>query len=200
MKNKFFFFCIVIVSCIFIVVLPFLFDRSSATDNLLNTNSTNFQVEQIATKYDLKPLPKKDVRFLVISDLNGAYGSTEYDEEVNLAVKMLPFWQPDFLLCSGDMIAGQKRSLTNEQIRAMWQGFETIIAKPIRQLKIPFGFTIGNHDASSALASDKKKYVFQRERDLATEYWQNKQHDPQVNFIDRQDFPFYYTFKQNDIF
>ena len=201
MKKKFVFLGLIVISCLFAIILPFL-QRSIATNdiNSLITNSDNSQIEQIARRYNLQELPKKDARFLVISDLNGAYGSTEYDEEVKLAVKMLPFWQPDLVLCSGDMVAGQKRSLTIEQIKAMWQSFDVNIAKPIRDLNIPYGFTIGNHDASSALTSDKTKYIFQQERDLAIEYWQDPDHDPQINFIDGQDFPFYYTFKQNDIF
>ncbi len=50
------------------------------------------------------------------------------------------------------------------------------------------------------VSSDQSKFLFQQERDLAVEYWQNPQHDPQVKFIDSQEFPFYYTFEQQDIF
>ena len=165
MKKKFIFLGLIIIGCLFAIVL-LLLQRSIATDdiNSVISNSDDSQIEQIATEYNLQKLPKKDARFLVISDLNGAYGSTEYDEEVKLVVKMLPFWQPDLVLCSGDMVAGQKRSLTIEQIKAMWQSFDVNIAKPIRDLNIPYGLTIGNHDASSALTSDRSKYIFQQER------------------------------------
>lgn len=112
---------------------------------------------------------------------------------------MLPFWQPDLILCSGDMIAGQKPSLTQAQIRAMWKAFDTQIAQPIRNLNIPFGFTIGNHDASSAIAPNNK-FLFQQERDLAVEYWQNPKHNSGVKFLDRNQFPFYYTFEEDNIF
>ena len=157
-------------------------------------------IAKIVAQNNIPQPARGDVRLLVISDLNSAYGSTEYDEEVHLAIKMIPFWQPDLVLCIGDMIAGQKPSLTPTQIRSMWQSFDANIAQPIRKLNLPFGFTIGNHDASSAVAFDKNKFLFQQERDLAVEYWQNPNHDPQVNFLDRYEFPFYYTFTQDDLF
>lgn len=148
---------------------------------------------------DLYNPVRGDVRIVVISDLNSAYGSTEYEPEVDLAIDLLPFWQPDLVLCSGDMIAGQKQSLTNVQIKAMWAGFDTHIASPLRQAQIPYGFTMGNHDGSGALGAGKK-YLFSKERDLAREYWNNPQNDPGLEFIDRDDFPFFYTFTDKDIF
>lgn len=156
------------------------------------------EIQQIIDKYKPIQPPRQDVRLLVISDLNSAYGSTEYEEEVHLALKMIPFWQPDLVLCSGDMIAGQKSSLTPQQIRAMWKSFHSQIAQPIRKLNIPFGFTIGNHDASGAIS--KQKFTFQQERDLAMEYWQNPNHGTGLKFIDKTLFPFYYTFEQEGIF
>lgn len=148
---------------------------------------------------DLDNPPRGDVRIVVISDLNSAYGSTEYEPEVDKAIDLLPFWQPDLVLCSGDMIAGQNPSLTTEQIRAMWAGFDEHIADPLRREQIPYGFTMGNHDASGALGVDGK-YLFGKERDLAKDYWNNPQHDPGLQFIDRDDFPFFYTFIYKDIF
>lgn len=141
--------------------------------------------------------PRGEVRLVVISDLNSAYGSTEYDPEVDIGVNLIPFWQPDLVLCSGDMVAGQKPSLTPEQIRAMWAAFDQHVAAPLRSFKIPFGFTVGNHDASSATAINGG-FLFQQERDLAKEYWDA--HDPGVQFIDRFQFPFYYTFAAKDMF
>lgn len=157
------------------------------------------QTQVIIDQYKPFKPEKKDVRLLVISDLNSAYGSTEYEKEVHLAIQMIPFWQPDLILCSGDMIAGQKSSLTEAQIRAMWEAFDTQIAEPIRSLKIPFGFTIGNHDASSSITSNNQ-FRFQQERDLAREYWQNPRHDTGVKYLDRTLYPFYYTFEENNIF
>ncbi|MDA0268205.1 MAG: metallophosphoesterase [Cyanobacteria bacterium] len=142
--------------------------------------------------------PRGDVRLVVISDLNSAYGSTDYDPEVDQAIDLIPFWQPDLVVCSGDMVAGQRATLTPAQIQAMWAAFDDHVAAPLRQAQIPFGFTIGNHDASSAWRDNR--FVFQRERDLAAAYWQDPTHDPGVDFVDRDDFPFYYSFQQGDVF
>ncbi|WP_416676434.1 metallophosphoesterase family protein [Egbenema bharatensis] len=143
--------------------------------------------------------PHGDVRIVVISDLNSAYGSTEYEPEVDKGIALIPFWKPDLVLCGGDMIAGQKLDLSDEQIRAMWAAFDQHVAAPLRQQNMPFGFTIGNHDASAALGTDGN-FIFQRERDLAVEYWHNPAHDPGLRFIDRFEFPYYYTFERRGIF
>ena len=143
--------------------------------------------------------PRKDVRLVVISDLNSAYGSTDYDPEVDKAIALVPVWQPDAVVCSGDMVAGQKQSLTVDQVNAMWQAFDDHVANPLRDMGIPYGFTLGNHDASSARGQNDQ-FLFQQERDLASAYWNAPAHDPGVNFIDRTDFPFFYTFEQNGVF
>lgn len=143
--------------------------------------------------------PRGDLRIVAISDLNSAYGSTDYDPDVDKTLDLIPFWNPDLVVCGGDMVAGQNPSLTPEQIQAMWAAFDDHVAAPLRNLEIPFGFTIGNHDASGALGS-QDQFLFQQERDLASAYWQDPAHDPQVDFVDRADFPFYYTFRQSDVF
>ena len=157
------------------------------------------ETEAIVSSQSVFNPSHSDVRIVVISDLNGAYGSTDYDPEVTKGINLLPFWQPDLVLCSGDMIAGQSLKLNAEQIRAMWAAFDDYVAAPLRQTKLPFGFTIGNHDASGALGKEGK-YIFQQERDLAVEYWNNSQHDPGIQFVDRYEFPFYYTFEAKGIF
>ncbi len=148
---------------------------------------------------DLYNPPRGDVRLAVISDLNSAYGSTDYEPEVDLGINLLPFWQPDLVLCGGDMVAGQKASLTATQIQAMWEGFDQHVAAPLRRYRLPFGFTIGNHDASAAPAINGG-FLFQRERDLASQYWNRPEHHPGVQFIDRSQFPFYYSFVAKNIF
>jgi predicted MPP superfamily phosphohydrolase len=140
----------------------------------------------------------QDFRIVVISDLNSQYGSTQYEPEVDQAIALINQWQPDLVLCGGDMIAGQKASLTKLQIEAMWQAFDRHIALPLRQNKVPFGFTIGNHDGSGT--SKNKASIFEAERKLAHAYWHQKQHRLGLNFVDRANFPFHYSFKQNDIF
>ncbi|MGQ9865311.1 MAG: metallophosphoesterase family protein [Pseudanabaenaceae cyanobacterium] len=151
-----------------------------------------------APKGLLAPL-RGDIRIAVISDLNSQYGSTHYEPQVLKAVEFLPQWEPDLVLCSGDMVAGQWPSLTKAQIQAMWDAFDRHIAAPIRKAKLPYGFTLGNHDASSA-RSVRNQFLFQQERDLAAAYWNDPSHPTGISFVDRGQFPFYYTFAQNDIF
>jgi Icc-related predicted phosphoesterase len=139
-----------------------------------------------------------DVRIVVISDLNSQYGSTTYEKEVDQAIAFIPDWQPDLVLCGGDMVAGQKNSLSSDQISAMWKGFDQHIAAPLRRAKIPLGFTIGNHDGSGAIVQGKMR--FQKDRDLAASYWNNPRHNPGLTFVDKAKFPFYYSFSQNNIF
>ncbi|HAC63831.1 MAG TPA: metallophosphoesterase [Cyanothece sp. UBA12306] len=139
-----------------------------------------------------------NVRIVVISDLNSQYGSTTYAAEVKEAIALIPQWKPDLVLSGGDMIAGQKRSLTKAQIQAMWSAFDANISRPLRQAKIPFGFTIGNHDASGAISQGK--FVFESERELASNYWNQPNHNPGLKFVDRGNFPFYYSFIEDNIF
>ena len=157
------------------------------------------QKQNLVTQGNIYEPPPFDLRIVVISDLNSQYGSTTYEPEVDKAIALIPSWQPDLVLCGGDMIAGQKRTLTEAQIKAMWAAFDRHVAAPLRQAKIPFGFTLGNHDASRA-KSQEGKYIFAQERDLAKAYWQNPSHNPGLNFVDRGEFPFYYTFQINEIF
>ena len=143
--------------------------------------------------------PRGDLRLVVMSDLNGVYGSTDYDPEIDKTMALIPFWNPDLVLCSGDMVAGQDLTLTPDQINAMWSAFDEHVAAPLRTAGLPYGFTIGNHDASGALGLNDSP-LFQQERDLAAAYWQAPEHDPGVEFVDRFEFPFYYTFRRDDVF
>lgn len=140
-----------------------------------------------------------DVRIAVISDLNSAYGSTDYEEEVLKAIALIPGWEPDVVLGGGDMVAGQSPSLSRDQIQAMWDGFDRHIGAPLRKTGLPFGFTIGNHDASGAL-SVGGKFLFTHDRELTAAYWNAPGHNPNLEFVDRAGFPFYYTFQHKDIF
>ncbi|MEA5521890.1 metallophosphoesterase family protein [Limnoraphis robusta] len=142
---------------------------------------------------------KGDVRLVIISDLNSRYGSTTYEPQVTQAVALIPQWKPDLILCVGDMVAGQKLSLSEANIQAMWEGFERDIASPLRQDKLPFAMTMGNHDGSGTL-SDQGQFIFEKERRLAQAYWKQHKSDLNLNFIDDSGFPFYYSFLQNEIF
>ena len=143
--------------------------------------------------------PKRgDVRAVVISDLNARYGSVDYRQEVMKGVSILPQWEPDIVLCVGDMVAGQRVSLNTAEVEAMWDGFDNLILSPIREANIPFALTIGNHDASSL--QSQGSYVYPIDREVTTRYWQAHQNDLDLQYVDMGSFPYYYSFKQNDIF
>lgn len=133
------------------------------------------------------------VTIAVISDLNSAYGSTDYDTSVHSSLEyIIDEVKPDLVLCSGDMIAGQKPELTDKEVRSMWKAFDENIARKLRDASIPFAFTIGNHDGSG-------HPPHQRDRDLAKEYWKNPAHQPNLDWTAKEGFPFYYSFNLEDI-
>ncbi len=132
-----------------------------------------------------------DTRLVIIADMNESYGSVHYDMYVDSALVWIERWQPDAILTAGDHIAGQSLALVEENIRAMWEGFEETIASPIREMEIPFGVTMGNHDAS-------RSGTFDHERDIAKEYWTTHPHH--LRFIDGENYPFYYSFSVNNLF
>jgi hypothetical protein len=131
---------------------------------------------------------------VVISDLNSAYGTTSYGPEVATAVRMIrEEWRPDLVLAAGDLIAGQRPSLGDDNVRAMWSAFDSVVGAPLRSAGIPFGFSLGNHDASAYPAH-------QRDRRFAVEHWRASQRHPGVAFVDSTHFPLYYSFRQGPLF
>lgn len=128
------------------------------------------------------------LRFVLFSDFNGAYGSTSYPAAVNKTIgRITQEWKPDLLLSAGDLIAGQKASLSAAQVQAMWQGFEQSVRQPLQNAGIPFAFTLGNHDAS--LNTDRQE---------AAHYWNT--HIPVLAYADRTNFPFRYSFTVQNVF
>lgn len=175
--------------------VPSALQVSPPTSPTAPSNLPNLPVETQAVLDGLPGFPnppRGDMRLVVISDLNESYGSTDYSKEVDRAIALVPFWQPDLVLCGGDMIAGQKATLPDEAFPAMWQAFDQHIAAPLRRFGVPFGFTLGNHDASNVQGAGG--FRFQRERDAAAKYWQNPAHNPGLEFGDRADYPFSYSF------
>ncbi len=133
----------------------------------------------------------KPLRIAVISDLNSGYGSVTYNKEVVEVVAELARIKPDVILCAGDMVAGQKKSLSEENIWAMWQGFKSTVLLPLSKTKIPFGFTLGNHDASPSFAMD---------RSLALQFWTENVQATNLHFIDSSHYPFYFSYLHKNIF
>ncbi|TVR16033.1 MAG: metallophosphoesterase [Balneolaceae bacterium] len=136
-------------------------------------------------------IDRGDTRMVIISDMNESYGSTHYDIFVDSTLVWIERWQPDAILTGGDFIAGQSLALDDQNIRDMWIAFEHYIAKPIREMGIPFGVTMGNHDAS-------RSGTFNHEREIADEYWTTHPHN--LHFIDGENYPFFYSFTVNDLF
>ncbi len=85
------------------------------------------------------------LRVAVISDLNHSYGTIGYDPPVKAAIKRLLELKPDIVLCTGDMIAGQRLApkLSRKKLEAMWQGFHGTISRPLREAGIIFPFCKG---------------------------------------------------------
>ncbi len=139
-----------------------------------------------------------DIRIAIISDLNSAYGATDYLPEVAHGIALIPDWQPDLVLCGGDMVAGQSLDLSQPQIAAMWSAFDEQILAPIRTAQLPFAIAIGNHDGSSYQNNGEFVYVLDRQE--TAKYWAGHQSDTDIAFVEAAAFPFHYSFKQNNIF
>ncbi len=143
-----------------------------------------------------------DIRLAIISDLNSNYGSTDYRPEVITGMALLPDWQPDLVICGGDMVAGQSLNLSASEIDAMWAAFDAKILAPVRSAGLPFALTIGNHDASSYQDSgpNRKQFIYVLDRQETAKYWAGHQSDTDLAFVEASGFPFYYSFTNNDIF
>ncbi|KQC02715.1 hypothetical protein AQF98_03840 [Pedobacter sp. Hv1] len=140
----------------------------------------------------LTPIAKdKSFKIAVISDLNSGYGDTNYHPDVAATLKELATIKPDLILCAGDMVAGQKSTLTEQNLAEMWQSFDANVLTPIKAMKTPFGFTVGNHDAAPSFAKD---------RQMAKKFWSENQDQLGLSYIDKTNFPFYYSYLQNDVF
>lgn len=128
------------------------------------------------------------LKFVLLSDFNGPYGSTRYPAALTKTVgRIVDEWKPDMVLSAGDLIAGQKASLNAAQVQAMWQAFHRDVQVPLQSAGIPFAFTLGNHDAS--LKGDRVQ---------AERYW--AAYAPALNYLDRAHFPFWYSFKVQNVF
>ena len=139
-----------------------------------------------------------DLRLALISDLNGPYGSTRYSPTVTAGIDLLSELKPDLVLCAGDMVAGQKISLTDSQLEAMWSSFQSTILNPLLQQGIGMISTMGNHDASSQTKASQ--YVFARERHQAEIFWEHQKNRLGLKFIDSTQYPFQFIVKQPGLF
>lgn len=142
-----------------------------------------------AAAEEAAPSPGDDVEdrtwtVAVIADLNGPYGSTEYNEHVTAAVEWISEeLQPDLVLSAGDMVAGQRAGLNYS---VMWNAFHTVVSDPLADAGIPLAVTPGNHDASEQPAFWEERIEFARQ-------WKVRR--PQLAFVDDANYPFYYAFE-----
>jgi 3',5'-cyclic AMP phosphodiesterase CpdA len=128
----------------------------------------------------------ESVRVVVISDLNGSYGSTEYSSNVHRAVRAIIDLAPDLVVSTGDMVAGQRNpALSDGEVRAMWRAFHETVTDPLSGAGIPMAVTPGNHDASGYRG-------FEHERRIYADEWLDRR--PAVTFVDGDDYPFFYAF------
>lgn len=133
------------------------------------------------------------VRAVLISDLNDAYGAVGYSAPVHAVVdRIVREWRPDVVIAAGDLVAGQRPTLSDSTVRAMWSAFDSLVARPLRDAGIPLVAALGNHDASAYPAHT-------RDRRLAVEHWMTAAGPPR-GALDAADFPLRYTVRIGDVF
>ncbi len=132
-----------------------------------------------------------ELTIVLLSDINDSYGSTTYSQPLQDSLRYLLDFQPDLVICGGDMVAGQNIKLDEAQLRAMWQAFDATVLRPINQAGIPFAFTLGNHDGPAT-----PKYA--HERLITREFWLS--HRPGLKYVDYQNFPENYSFVMKNVF
>jgi 3',5'-cyclic AMP phosphodiesterase CpdA len=102
------------------------------------------------------------IRIAVISDMNGAYGSTQYRTEIDEAIVRLKHLKPDAILCTGDMIASQTPTpLAESHVRSMWDAFHLRVTEPLARAGLAFAPTPGNHDASGYVRHERDRAIYQ---------------------------------------
>ena len=137
------------------------------------------------------PAAADALRVAVISDLNGSYGSTDYEASVDDAVRRIVELEPDIVISTGDMVAGQRKPhLSREEIEWMWEAFHEHVSDRLAAAGIPLAVTPGNHDGSAY-------HGFEHEREIYGEQW--AQRLPQVQFVDKAAYPFHYAFEAGDV-
>lgn len=140
----------------------------------------------------------KPFKIGLISDLNSSYGSTSYGPTVERGVNLLLQQKPDLVICAGDMVAGQKTSLTDRQLAAMWEGFETSVRRPLQAAGIPLLPAMGNHDASSQRSQGR--WIYARERQQASLFWNKHQEALPSGLMAANNFPFQYDWRGPGLF
>jgi acid phosphatase type 7 len=135
--------------------------------------------------------PGVSLRVVVLSDLNGAYGSTSYSSTVKAAVSAATgTLKPDLVVITGDMVAGQQAGLN---YNAMWSAFHAAVTTPLLAAGIPVAVTPGNHDGSAYSSFAAERAIFEQQ-------WKAAARVPKVTFIDKTHYPLYYSFTLKGVF
>lgn len=127
------------------------------------------------------------LRLVIVSDMNGRYGSAEYDSEVVQGIDMILADRPDIVINAGDMVAGQRAKLN---YRKMWQGFHAVVTDRLKEAGIPMAQVVGNHDGSAYSQ-------YEKEREIYIDEW--TQRKPALDYVDDAHYPLYYSFRFRDV-
>ena len=120
-------------------------------------------------------------KIVVISDINGSYGSTEYHSRISTAVEEIIKLEPDLVISAGDMVAGQKQPLLDQQhLDRMWASFNRVVADPLDEAGIDFIVTPGNHDGSAFQKFEIEQKQFQAQ-------WNDRR--PDLSLLEGSDWP-----------
>ena len=132
------------------------------------------------------PASADPLTVVVISDLNGSYGSTDYSPRINVAIEKIIEINPDLVIATGDLVAGQRvPRLSETNILEMWAAFHATVSDPLALAGIPLAVTPGNHDASNYSGFSLERRIFERQ-------WLDRK--PDLSFLDDTDYPFFYGF------
>ncbi len=128
----------------------------------------------------------KSLKIHAFADMNIDTSGTYASATISI-VKSMIARQPAAILGVGDYIDGEKKSLSDSTYVNMWNQFSKKVLSFMRDANIPFLATPGNHDA-----------YYAQERRLYDSFWgKNK---PNVEYVDDDNFPFYYSFIKEDVF
>ena len=120
-------------------------------------------------------------KIVIISDINGSYGSTEYNSRVGAAVKEIVNLDPDLVISAGDLVAGQKQPMLDQgHLDQMWATFNRVVANPLDEAGIDFIVTPGNHDGSAFEEFEIEQKRFQVQ-------W--KERLPDLSLLEGSDWP-----------
>jgi 3',5'-cyclic AMP phosphodiesterase CpdA len=163
---------------------------STDTDNsqaLPDTgDTTNTTPPTTPTPDDETKDSAKSLKIHAFADMNIDTSGTYSSSTISI-VKSMISRQPAAILGVGDFIDGEKTSLSDSTYVNMWNSFSKKVLAPMRDANVPFLPTPGNHDA-----------YYSQERRLYKSFWGSNKGN--VEFVDDANFPFYYSFIQEDVF